>query len=181
MLPDCFTPFPVLMTDHLMLGRLNEHDAPEIFLLRSDPVVNKYLDRRKARSIDDALEFIRKINSAIDAGGSLYWTISLGDRRELAGTICLWNFAEQEGKAEIGYELLPQFHGKGIMQEAIAAVIQYGFEKLKLKKIEAWTADQNIHSIGILQRNHFKRDLEAESKLESDKESEGVVIYSLYR
>lgn len=177
---NCFAPFPALTTDRLVLRRLHEQDAPEIFLLRSDPVVNKYLDRPKAHSIDDALVFIRKINTAIDAGTSLYWTISLKDSREPAGAICLWNFTEEEGKAEIGYELLPQFHGKGIMQEAIAAVIQYGFEKLKLKKLEACTVKQNIHSIRILQRNDFKRDPEAESKLEGDKESEEMVIYSLW-
>src|SRR3982751_1592761 len=114
-----FTPFPVLTTTRLLLRRLSIDDAPEIFALRSDPIVNKYLERIKARSIEDAVDFIKKINFGIDADQSIYWAISFKGELGLIGTICLWNFSDEENKAEIGYELLPSYHGKGIMHEAL--------------------------------------------------------------
>jgi ribosomal-protein-alanine N-acetyltransferase len=53
------------------------------------------------------------------------------------GSICFWNITADEDCAEIGYDLLPLFHGQGIMQEATKAIIKYGFEGMKLNKIVA--------------------------------------------
>ena len=175
----CFTPFPVLTTNRLLLRQLNADDAKEIFALRSNPIVNKYLDRPIARSIDDALAFIKRINFAIESGQSIFWAISLKTGPELIGTICLWNFSEEKNKAEIGYELLPHYHGKGIMLEAITAIIHYGFEIAGLQKIEAWTVGRNTYSVRLLEQNHFKRDLRAESQLNRETEENDTVIYSL--
>jgi ribosomal-protein-alanine N-acetyltransferase len=174
-----FTSFPVLTTSRLLLRRLNGDDAPRIFALRSNALVNKYLDRPLARSIDDAFDFIKKINLGIDTNQWIYWAINCKDEERLAGTICLWNFSDEEGKAEIGYELLPQYYGQGIMQEAVPMIIRYAFETLKLRKIEACTLDQNIHSVRVLERNHFKRDLDAGSKPDGEKEGNEEIIYSL--
>ena len=174
----CFTPFPALTTSRLLLRQLNTDDAKEIFALRSDPIVNKYLDRPIARSIDDALDFIKRINFAIEGNQSIFWAIGFNTEPKLIGTICLWNFSEEKNKAEIGYELLPHYHGKGIMLEAMAAIIHYGFE-IGLQKIEAWTVGRNTYSVRLLEQNHFKRDFEAESQLNRETEGNDMVIYSL--
>jgi [ribosomal protein S5]-alanine N-acetyltransferase len=177
----CFTPFPALTTSRLLLRPLNTEDAPEVFALRSDPLVNKYLERPKAQSIEDALAFIKRIQFGIENGQSIYWVIGFKPESKLIGTICLWNFSEEENKAEIGYELLPHYHGKGIMAEAMTRVVHYGFETLGLQKIEAWTVGQNTPSVRILEQNHFKRDFEAEAKLDRETEGDDTVIYSLLK
>jgi [ribosomal protein S5]-alanine N-acetyltransferase len=179
MSPLRFTPFPQLSTERLMLRELKAQDAPEIFLLRSDPVVNKHLERPKAKHIDEAKAFIEKINQAVEKDESIFWAICPKDRQSLAGTICLWNFANEKKRAEIGYELLPAFHNKGIMQEAFLAVLNYGFKILQLEVIEAWTVAANVESIKILERNHFKRDFELEARIDRYVEGEDRVIYSL--
>lgn len=172
-------PFPELTTERLLLRQLAISDVEEIFLLRSDPIVNKHLGRPKATSIDDAKAFIKKINMLIQNNQSLFWGICFAGENKLAGTICLWNFSEEGNKAEIGYELLPSFHGKGIMQEAFSKVIEYGFRILQLDSIEAWTAVQNENSIRILERNYFRRDMELESKMDRTIEGPDMIIYSL--
>ena len=53
-----FTPFPVLKTERLILRQLISSDDKEIFALRSNDNVNKYLDRKPSKSIDDAKNFI---------------------------------------------------------------------------------------------------------------------------
>lgn len=178
-MPFSFSPFPALATGQLLLRRLTLADANEIFLLRSDPIVNKHLGRPKAVSINDATAFIEKINTAIQKNQSLFWAISFIGENKLAGTICLWNFSEEENKAEIGYELLPSFHGKGIMQEAFSKVIEFGLETLQLNTIEAWTVLPNKSSIKILERNGFKRDIQQESKIDRTVEGPDMIIYSL--
>jgi ribosomal-protein-alanine N-acetyltransferase len=108
-----------LKTERLTLRQLRSSDDKEIFALRSNDNVNKYLDRKPSKSIDDAKNFIQTINENIQRNDSIYWAITLNGTDKLIGTICLFDFSEDNSKAEIGYELLPDFQGKGIMQEAL--------------------------------------------------------------
>src|SRR3954453_11838564 len=121
-----FTPFPVLKTRRLTLRQLRSSDDKEIFALRSNDNVNKYLNRKPSKSIDDAKNFIRTINENIQRNDSIYWAITLNGTDKLIGTICLFDFSEDHSKVEIGYELLPDFQGRGIMQEAMLKVIHFG-------------------------------------------------------
>jgi len=173
--------FPQLQTKRLFLRQLSITDEGEIFLLRSSDAVNKYLDRPRANSIKDARDFIIRINAGMSNNQSMYWAICLRDQNKAMGTICLWNFSADENKAEIGYELLPEFQGKGIMQEAFARVLEFGFTTLNLTRIEAWTVQQNVNSIKILQRNQFERDAELEKTINRNAEGPDCIIFSLSR
>src|SRR5437868_13096004 len=114
-----FTPFPNLITERLFLRQLKIEDANEIFTLRSSDEVNRFLDRPKATTIDEARQFINKINDGINKNESVYWAITFKNDSKLIGTICYWNISKENDRAEIGYELQPRYQGKGIMQEAI--------------------------------------------------------------
>lgn len=61
-------------------------------------------------------------------------------------------------KAEIGYELLPDFQGKGIMQEAISKVIDFGILHIGLNSIEAYTHSKNQSSTRLLEKFNFKKN-----------------------
>ena len=152
-----FTPFPVLKTGRLTLRQLRSSDDNEIFALRSNDNVNKFLGRKPAKSIDDAKNFIKTINENIQRNDSIYWAIILNGTHKLIGTICLFNFSEDHSKGEIGYELLPDFQGKGIMQEAISKVIHFGFQHVGLNSIEAYTHCENQSSTRLLEKLNFKR------------------------
>ncbi len=151
-----FTPFPVLTTERLTLRQLISSDDKEIFALRSDDNVNKYLDRKPSKSIDDAKNFIQTINENIQKKDSLYWAITLNGTDKLIGTICLFDFSNDSLKAEIGYELLPDFQGKGIMQEATSKVIDFGIQHIGLNSIEAYTHSENQSSTRLLKKLNFK-------------------------
>ncbi len=151
-----FKPFPVLKTERLTLRQLVGTDANEIFALRSNGNVNKYLDRKPSKSIDDAKTFIQTINENIQRNNSIYWAITLNGVDKLIGTICLFDFSEDNLKAEIGYELLPDFQGKGIMQEATLKVIDFGSQHIRLNSIEANTHFENQSSTRLLEKFNFK-------------------------
>ncbi len=152
-----FTPFPVLKTERLTLRQLVSSDDKEIFALRSDDNVNKYLDRKPSKSIDDAKNFIQTINENIQRNDSIYWAITLNGTNKLIGTICLFDFSDDNSKAEIGYELLPDFQGNGIMQEATSKVIDFGIQDIGLNSIEAYTHSENQSSARLLEKFNFKR------------------------
>jgi ribosomal-protein-alanine N-acetyltransferase len=158
-----FTPFPVLKTERLTLRQLISSDDKEIFALRSDDNVNKYLDRKPSKSLEDAKNFIQTINENIQRNDSIYWAITLNGIDKLIGTICLFDFSEDHSKAEIGYELLPGFQGKGFMQEATSKVIHFGFQHVGLNSIEASTRSENQSSRRLLEKLNF-RDSVADEK-----------------
>jgi ribosomal-protein-alanine N-acetyltransferase len=151
-------PFPVLTTERLILRALYTNDGERLLRLRSDEQVNRYLDRPATTTIDEAEAFIHKIEKVIKDEVGVYWAIDLKDMPGLIGTICYWNFNHEKDIADIGYELLPDNHGKGLMQEALAAVLRYGFEVMQLKVITALVHPDNKESIKLLNRNDFKAD-----------------------
>lgn len=150
-----FNPFPDLSTDRLDLRQLSRQDENEIFVLRSDERVLQYIDIPKAKTIEDAREFIDKINTYVLNNESVLWAISLKNNNTLIGTICFWNIDKENSVAEIGYILHPDFQGKGIMQEVITKIIDYGFNTMKLKAIVADLHCNNIKSLNLLERNRF--------------------------
>ena len=130
-----FKLFPILTTERLTLRQLAIADEQEIFTLRSDSEINKYLDRKLSITIDDARNFINMVNENINKNDSLYWAITFSDRNILVGTICLFGFSDENDKCEIGCELLINFQGQGIMKEASKKVIDYAFNTIKVQKI----------------------------------------------
>src|SRR5213075_2350661 len=157
MLNITFTPFPILITERLTLRQLVINDEQEIFTLRSDREINRYLDRQVSNTIEDARNFINKVNENINKNDSLYWAITFGDKNILVGTICLFGFSDENSKCEIGYELLTNFQGQGIMTEAAEKIIDYAFNTIKVKKIEASLHRGNQRSIKLLDKFSFKR------------------------
>lgn len=146
---------PVLSTERLLLRPLEARDAPAILALRSDERVNRYLDRPPMHEMEAAAAFITTINAGISRGDSAYWAVCLHEAPELAGTVCLWNFSADKKSVELGYELRPAFQGKGIMYEAVAIVIQFGFHTLDLQLITAVTHEQNEPSKRVLEKHGF--------------------------
>jgi ribosomal-protein-alanine N-acetyltransferase len=169
-----YSQFPTLTTERLVLRRLELNDAAEIMQLRSDERVNTYLERPKSITIDEAVEFINKINNGIKNGESYYWIISLSNDSKLAGTICLWNIDKENSRIEVGYELHPDFQGKGLAHEALSKIIDYGFNTLQIETIVACPDPHNEQSKRLLEKNNFKRDTVFE-----DEPTAKEVIYSL--
>jgi ribosomal-protein-alanine N-acetyltransferase len=145
-----FSPFPVLTTERFVLRPLEIKDAKEIFLLRSDEMINRFLDRKRAKSLEDARQFIQKITDGMAKGEAIFWVIALKDNLQFTGTICLWNLSYEKSSAEVGFELLPAFHGKKIIQEVLPKIIEYGFGIMKLKEILGEVDPGNLFSIRLL-------------------------------
>lgn len=150
-----FIPFPLLETERFSLRPLYMEDDKDLFTLRSDKSVNQYIGRTPPQSIEEVREFINKILDNIQKGYSILWAVCPKGSDRLSGTICLWNIVPDEAKAEIGYELLPEHWGKGIMQEVIPVVLQFGFEKMRLETIDAVLDEQNVKSVRLTEKFGF--------------------------
>jgi [ribosomal protein S5]-alanine N-acetyltransferase len=171
-----FSPFPVLTTERLVLRQLLQNDIEEIFLLRSDPDINKYLDRRPCKTPADALNFIIAINENIAKNENLYWAITKADSQKLIGTICLFDFSAEHNSCEIGYELSTDHQRQGIMQEAAASVIEFAFQTLGITSINAFSHRDNQSSMNLLQKLNFEK-----TRVHDDTNTEMILFKRCYK
>lgn len=169
-----FTQSIILTTERLTLRQLQNSDDIAISSLRSDDSVNKYIDRPKQTSEAEAKAFIKRINEGIKQNKWIYRAICLKDSQELIGTICVWKFSEDKLTAELGYELNPTFQGQGLMNEAVNCIIQFSFETLGIKTLEACVHKGNTKSAQVLVKNNFKLDGNRK-----DKENKNNLIFIL--
>ncbi|RDG31640.1 N-acetyltransferase [Oceanispirochaeta sp. M1] len=147
--------FPLLQSSRLILRKISEQDREQMFRIRQDQDINHYIDRPPLKSEKESQALITKIDAGIENDKWIYWGIGHKESSELIGTICLWNFSEDKTSAELGYELLPDFQKKGLMTEALEAVIDYAFLTLHLKDLKAYTHRDNERSSRLLERFDF--------------------------
>ena len=174
-----FSPFPNLETERLLLRRVDSNDKKEIFALRSNPETMKYIPRPLVKTDEEALTHIAMIDGKIDSNEGINWAITLKDNAKLIGIIGHYMIKPEHYRAEIGYMLLPEYHGKGIVTEAVKEVVKYGFEVMKLHSIEATLDPENYGSAKVLEKNGFMK----EAHLKENGFFEGrfldTVIYSI--
>ena len=174
-----FLPFQNLETERLLLRRVNNNDASQIFVLRSNAETMQYVPRPLVANIEEALEHVRMINDKIESGEGINWAITLKDNPTLIGIIGHYRIKPEHYRAEIGYMLHPDFHGKGIVTEAIKAVVAYGFEKIKLHSIEAIIDPGNGASAAVLEKNGFVKEAHLKENECYNGKFLDTVIYSL--
>lgn len=174
-----FNPFPNLETERLLLRRVDENDVNEIFALRSNPETMKYIPRPLVKTTEDALEHIAMIDAKIENNEGINWAITLKDDPKLIGLIGHYRIKQEHFRAEIGYMLLPEFNGKGIISEAVKEAVNFGFRTMKLHSIEAIIAPENHGSAKVLEKNGFVK----EAHIKENEFFEGrfldTVIYSI--
>jgi ribosomal-protein-alanine N-acetyltransferase len=158
------SPFTVLETKNLLLRSFRTNDADDFFVLRSNPEVMKYIGRPLATSIDDTVHLIAVLKKNHEMNTGITWAITHKSADRLIGTIGYWRIIPEHHRAEIGYLLHPDFQGKGMMSEAVSAVLDYGFNTLGLHSVEAVIHPQNTASVhlmekfGFVQEAHFRED-----------------------
>ena len=148
--------FPTLETERLVLRQLEENDAEALFENYSDEEIAKNFMDEPLTDIKQASQFIEAFNEEFLQGKAITWAIALKKTNKMIGT-CSYMF-DTNTCAEIGYDLAKAQWGKGLMTEALEAMIEYGFNELGLEKIQADTLSNNSRSINLLKRLGFQLD-----------------------
>lgn len=158
MLNPNFYPFPELETERLLLRQVQDQDADDLFILRSDQTLMRFIDRPLASSIADAQQLVQKIHDSLIQNDGITWTITLKPDPGLIGTIGFWRIEKENYRAEVGYMLAVKWQDKGIMSEAMKEVLKYGFKEMNLHSVEANVNPANEASIRLLEKNQFIRE-----------------------
>lgn len=171
-----FQPFPTLATPRLILRRPGLEDAADLFLLRSDPEVMRYIPRPIAQSEGEVVALIEMINDFTQKGERINWAMEWRETGEIIGLLGYVNIKPEHKRAEVGYSLARAWHRRGIMREALQEVLRYGFEGMNMHSIEAVLDAENVASARLLERAGFRQ----EAHFREDFLWEGVFRNSLH-
>jgi RimJ/RimL family protein N-acetyltransferase len=151
-------PFRDLESPRLQLRRLASGDADAYLEIFSEPAVMRFWSREPIATLEEAHTLLARDLEWVAAGDALCWAIALPDTGQLIGKISLYLFDRQSRRAEIGYVLGRAHWGRGLMTEALAAVLGYAFDELKLHRIEADVDPDHAASLALLAKFGFRRE-----------------------
>jgi ribosomal-protein-alanine N-acetyltransferase len=153
-----FDQFPNIETKNLILESFTIQDAEELFKIRSDNRVTKYLDRNNHKTVEESKTMIQGIIQSYKDKTGINWIIREKGSLKVVGYIGFWSLIKENVRAEIGYALKPEYWGKGYMSEALFKVIEYGFKEFELHSIVGNVNPENKSSIKILEKFGFKKE-----------------------
>ena len=173
-----FSPFPILETERLILRRVLPSDVKEMFVLRSNPETMKYIPRPLVTNYDEALAHIKMMEDKIETNEGINWAITIKGDDKMLGVIGHYRIKPEHYRAEVGYMILPEYHGKGITTEAVQCVVDYGFNTMQLHSIEGVIDPENEASQRVLQKCGFVKEAHFKENEFYDGKFIDAVVYS---
>ena len=147
-----------LHTDRLVLRPLTPADTDAVFAMRSDPQVQRYGSHPPWTDRETAVPYIERDMRELAAGDAAQLGIERREDGAVIGTCTLYALDRQSRRADCGYVLLPSAWGKGYASEAMAALLDWGFDELDLHRVEADIDPRNLASARMLERLGFKHE-----------------------
>lgn len=140
-------------TDRLILRRLDEWDVDEIYALRSDPEVMRFI--RAPQNRLETVNWLNLVSSRWTSDGIGFCAIIEKRTNKFIGWCGLWRLKETN-ELEIGYAINKKDWGKGFATEAARFFLQYAFERLKPDKIVAVAEPENLPSRRVMEKIGMK-------------------------
>ena len=152
-------PFPILETERLVLREIVAADADALFAIHGDASLMQWFGVDPVKDLAGAEKLVALFASwrAMPNPGTR-WGIQLKDETDLSGSCGLFAWNRAWRKCTLGYELAAHAQGKGLMHEALLAVLDWGFANMELNRIEAQVHPENAPSIRSVARLGFRKE-----------------------
>ncbi|MBL7747030.1 MAG: GNAT family N-acetyltransferase [Chitinophagaceae bacterium] len=151
------TNFPIIKTERLLLRQFADSDLENVYRGLSQPDVIKYygVSYQTLEATKAQMEFFADLEIN---GTGIWWAVCSPDNGIFYGAGGLNSLSKEHQKAEIGFWLLPEFWGKGILAEAMPLICNYGFEHLGLHRIEGIVETENINCKNAMAKLDFRHE-----------------------
>lgn len=173
--------FPILETERLVLREVKRKDAESVFHYLSDEEVMKYYGMVPIVGVHEAVEEIDWYRRIFDEGTGLRWGITLKGTDEVIGSCGFLEYTARHARTEVGLELAKEHWRSGLMTEALAAVIQYGFIHMDLMRMQALIEPENIASQKLFEKLGFTREGLLRKYERTNESFDDVYMYALLR
>lgn len=165
-----------IATERLLLRPLSVDDAPDLFAVYADVETMRYWPTRPHMTLADTRGEIRQLTAP---EGASYWCVCV---RTVHATVPIGvcGFLGNAGVPGAGYILHRDYWRQGYGTEALRAMVAYGFEHLKLDRIELWIDEENLASQRLAQKAGFERRSQFRLKWHNRIASHVMAVYGLY-
>ncbi|WP_026691345.1 GNAT family N-acetyltransferase [Alteribacter aurantiacus] len=173
--------FPVLETERLILREITNEDAEAIFACFSNDHVTRFYGQETLKDMEQAKKFVDFFSSNYKEKRGLRWGIQVKGNRSLIGTIGFNAWSPKHKRAEIGYEIHPDFWRRGYISEALSEICSYGFGEMELTRIGAVVFIENEASNRLLTQAGFKKEGVLRDYMYQNGEPHDTYVYSLLK
>ena len=170
----------MIETERLVLRELRADDDRALYPLFADPEMMRYWGEPHD-SVATTTAMVKRIIDAYRAQTGIEWGVTLKSTGELIGKVCHHRLMKQHSRSEIGYILARPHWGQGLVHEALRAIIEFGFDAMKLHSTEAQLDPKNERSARVLERLGFVKEAHLRENYFVHGGFVDTAIYSLLR
>ncbi|MFD1357073.1 GNAT family N-acetyltransferase [Fictibacillus halophilus] len=173
--------FPVIETERLKLRPVLQSDIVEIFSTFSDAGAMQFYGMEPLKSEEEAFSLIEAFEEGFKSGSAIRWGIVLQGEDKLIGTCGFHNWSKSDQRTEVGYELNREYWHKGFMNEALRAIIHYGFNGMEFNRIAATIRPENSSSRALVEKLGFNQEALLKEYQKAEGEFYDMYVYSLLK
>lgn len=153
-----FSDLPIIQTERLILRKIMPEDLYDMYEYASDDEVSRFLMWSPHLNIAETRGHIEYLQKQYRKGCATDWGVALKSSNKLIGTCGFASVDLHNNKAEIGYVLSQKYRKRGYMREAVNKVLEIGFLRLGLNRIEARILEGNAQSEGLAESVGMKKE-----------------------
>ncbi len=170
-------------TNRLLLRKFNINDAKRAFKnWTNDEDVTKYLTWKPHNSLDITKALLNQWILDYQMANTYNWAIELKSTGDVIGSIGIVHIDEENSSCEVGYCLSKEYWKKGIMSEALSAVIDYLFSQINFNRIVAKHHIDNIASGKVMVKcNMTYEGTLREVRKSKNQEFISLAVYSILK
>ncbi|WP_164019757.1 GNAT family N-acetyltransferase [Pyxidicoccus trucidator] len=174
-----FDNYPEFGTDRLRLRKPTLDDARALALIYGHPETSRYIPYPAAVGIATVQERLTQNLESARRGEGFRWILCEHGHDEPVGTAGLFQWSKADRRAEVGYVVSISQCGRGLMKELMPALLRFGFEEMKLHRIEAHVDPDNTASIRVLTRVGFQQEGVLRDNVADGESFRDTVMFSL--
>jgi [ribosomal protein S5]-alanine N-acetyltransferase len=149
---------PVLRTERLVMCQITESDGEGLFGIFADDQVTEHYAWDTFTSVGQGHALAARTAGQFRQRDAIRWGLLLPGSPQIIGTCGYTRWDQENQFAVLGYDLARPYWRRGLMSEAVAAVLLLGFEQAGLNRVEATVMAGNTASAAVLSRTGFQHE-----------------------
>lgn len=172
---------PTISAKRVVLRWMTERDVGDLHAIFSDAQVMRYWSSPPFADEDGARDLLEEIHDCFARQSLFQWGIARRADDRVIGTCTLADLDASNRRAELGFALARDHWGQGYMGEALTALLDYAFNTLDLRRLEADVDPRNDASIRTLMRLGFQKEGHLRERWDVNGEIQDSLMYGLLR
>jgi ribosomal-protein-alanine N-acetyltransferase len=149
-LDDLFRALPTLRTERLRITPLGLDHADALFEVYSDSAVTLHTSDSPHADVAVTRERVRDILDRHTQRSGISWSLLLHDEQHAIGHCGLHSVSWANRRGDLGFELASRYWRRGLMTEALGAIVAFAFDVLRFNKLSAHVVGDNEACQGLL-------------------------------